>query len=343
MSSYLIPIAIFIVSIAVLSLSSDWFIDCLKKVSSSFSVHPFVLAFVFSAIGTSLPEIFGTSAAALQGHDALATSDIIGSNIINITLILGLSGTLSAVSFQRSDVTRRFPIYVISLIFCLYFVARQSLPRWAGAVLVLSGVALIIFSLLQARTSSSAEKLEMELDLPESPASPSALKGVGSILLAILFLALIVVSSNYVVHSAVALARLFKVSEVVIGTTAVAIGTSLPELVTSLSSIRHHMPSYVMGLVLGSNLFNFFFGLGFPTLLAHGGSLTVGGKLGQVNAVYLVFVSALYVVIGQVSLLRAEHGKGEEGLIFSRVGSALLFVCFVAYIPLLIYGHHIMH
>ncbi|SJM69579.1 calcium/sodium antiporter [Psychrobacter piechaudii] len=240
-----------IIGLAILVWSADTFIDGATSLAVRFNMPSFLIGVIILGIGTSAPELVVSALAALAGSPDIALGNAYGSNIINITLVLGVTALISPIII-RSDVIRYdLMLLIATTALAAIQLADGSLSLIDGVVLV---VALVAVLMIQIFLSLRGNKDKVEL--PEELAAKQQINVLKSFGTLILGLSLLIASSRAIVWGAVELATLWGMSELLIGLTIVAIGTSLPELVASVAAARRGEHDMALGNVIGSNLFN---------------------------------------------------------------------------------------
>lgn len=298
------------IGIVLLYYGGDFLVRSAGALALRFGVSPMLIGLTVVAFGTSLPELAATLAAAFGGAPELAFGNVVGSNIANVGLILGLTALIYPLATRRGFLRRELPIMlgVVALLFPL--LAGGRIGRWEGAVLALGLVGFVVF--LFRNDSELLEEGE-ELGDPNAPLWRwLALIVVGIVLL--------VLGAQALVTGAVGVARALGVPERVIGLTLVAFGTSLPELASSLVAALKRQTDLILGNIIGSNVFNVLAVLGV-TSLVHPISLDMGGVRTDL-LVMLAFSAALLPLMWR----RARLG---------RFGGGLLLTGYVLYIGLL--------
>lgn len=240
-----------IIGLAILVWSADTFIDGATSLAVRFNMPSFLIGVIILGIGTSAPELVVSALAALAGSPDIALGNAYGSNIINITLVLGVTALISPIII-RSDVIRYdLMLLIATTALAAIQLADGNLSLIDGIVLV---VALVAVLMIQIFLSLRGNKDKVEL--PEELAAKQQINVLKSFGTLILGLSLLIASSRAIVWGAVELATLWGMSELLIGLTIVAIGTSLPELVASVAAARRGEHDMALGNVIGSNLFN---------------------------------------------------------------------------------------
>ncbi|WP_404403148.1 calcium/sodium antiporter [Pelagibacterium halotolerans] len=225
-------------------------------------MSPLLIGLTLMGFGTSLPEMLTSVQAALDGAPGIAMGNVVGSNIANILLILGIAAIVYPVHVDRGVLRRDGGVLIVSAIVTLIIVVTGSLGRIAGFVLVGLLAAYVVRSYLVEHQSRAVREAEAEI-------AQTAAKGgvLVSLLLTLAGLGLTLLGARFLVSSAIELATALGISETIIGLTVVAVGTSLPELVTSvIAALRKHT-DLALGNIIGSNIFNTFAILGITALV----------------------------------------------------------------------------
>jgi len=271
-------------------------------------VPPLVIGLTIVGFGTSTPELLVSLQAALSGAPALAVGNVIGSNIANILLILGLSAMIAAVPMRFADMRRDFAVMIGATLLLWLMIAGGMVSRIEGGLLV-AALGLYLWLSLKGTAGSAPP----EDDVVLAPLWKS-------IAIAVAGLVILMVGARLLVDSATEIARAFGVSEAVIGLTIVAVGTSLPELATSVIAAMRRHPEIAVGNILGSNIFNVLGILGITALVT---PIPVEPRFAGIDMT-LAFASAL------VMLGFAVFG-GRVG----RVGSGALLAGYAGYVALM--------
>ncbi len=295
---------VFIASLAVLIWGADLLIAQSEKIARHFGLSEFFIGATLIALGTSLPEMAASVTASIEGHGAISLSNIIGSNILNITLVLGLVFLLSEQInpdrdfFSKDSSWALFPVFIFML---MVFDGRLS--RLDGLLLITLMAAYLLFLIRDGKEIIAAELEEEQAD---QKGSFDNIRTGG--LLIIGFIA-VVFGADYLVSSASSLAYRFGVSEWIIGIVMIAMGTSMPELVVSIVAARKGKAEMAIGNIIGSNMANISVALGASALARPIGinvsSYTFDISTMLVATLMLVFLSAnkLYTKPAGISLL----------------------------------------
>lgn len=255
-------VLLLIAGFIILTKGADFFVDSASKIAQKSGIPSIVIGLTIVAFGTSLPEAAISISAGLKGSADLAISNITGSNILNVMLILGISAVITSLAVQRNTVRYEIP-FVVIISAVLLFLGWQGgeLTKWDGAILWLF---LLIFAgyLYKVTSSGNIENGDDELELTEKDTYPR-------LFLLLLFSgAAIIIGSDFTVDAATYIAKTLGLSENIIGLTIVAFGTSLPELITSVTAARKNMADIAIGNIVGSNICNILFVLGSTALLS---------------------------------------------------------------------------
>jgi len=239
-----------------------------SSLAATLGVSPLVIGLTVVAFGTSAPELATSAMASVHGEPGLAVGNVVGSNIFNVLVILGLSAAITPLSVARQLLRIDVPL-MAALSGAVWAIAHGGVvARWEGALLVLGIVGYAVISVRASRTANTALQAEYRDELR---LAGSRHRWIRDLLLVSAGLALLVVGSRWLVIAAQSVARGFGVSELIIGLTVVACGTSLPELATSaVAALRRHT-DIAVGNVVGSNIFNLTSVLGSSAVVAHGG------------------------------------------------------------------------
>jgi cation:H+ antiporter len=311
-----LAVAAVVLGLAILVWSADKFVDGAAAVARHFSLPPLLIGVVIIGFGTSAPELAVSVLSAMDGSPGLALGNAYGSNIANIALILGLTALISPVVVQSSILRQELPVLTAVTALTVILLWDLDVSRADALVLLLVFAVLMAWSIRQSTQTPTTDPLaaETQESLDTGIGIQQAWMWLG------LGLLLLIASSRLLVWGAVSIAQAFGVSELVIGLTVVAVGTSLPELASCIAAARKNEHDLAMGNILGSNLFNTLAVVGLAGAI-HPMTLSI-----EVLQRDLVVMSVLTVVL---FLLGRQH-KGKPGII-QRWEGMLLVSAFVAY------------
>jgi cation:H+ antiporter len=298
---------------AALVVGADFLVRGASKIAAGFGVPPIVIGLTLVAYGTSAPEFAVSATAAIRGVGAISLGNALGSNVANIGLVLGLSALIRPIEVEGTLVRREAPLLVgIALLFPLFFL-DGALARWEGLLAVAGGIAFTVWSLRTARQRENApEKIKLK---------------PGGWLLSVVFcasgIAGLIYGADWLVSGAKELARILGMSQRVIGLTVVAVGTSLPELATSVVAMIRGQSDIAVGNVVGSNIFNLLFALGGAVSLA---------PISLAGMGYGIWVDAgMGFLLALLILPFARKGK-----VIDRQGGAVFLALYAGYITYLV-------
>lgn len=248
-----------IIGLVGLYYGGDWLVKGASRTARAFKVEPLIIGLTIVAVGTSMPELVVSLQAAGRGAQGLALGNVIGSNIANIGLILGLSGIIGTLVVHKSLIEREIPILMLVTLFATALILDGDLSRLDGVLLLGGYVSFNIWFYYVAKKigDESVANLDEVDDAP--PEAVNLRLELARIIAGIVGL---VIGSNFMVEGAVALAQAIGVSDLIIGVTMVAFGTSLPELAASLTAVMKNEDDIAIGNVIGSNVANLLLILG---------------------------------------------------------------------------------
>jgi cation:H+ antiporter len=317
----ILPLLALVCGLALLVWSADLFVEGSASTARHFGMPPLLVGMVVVGFGTSAPEMTVSALAALQGDPGIALGNAYGSNITNIALILGLTALISPIAVHSRVLRKELPILALVTALAAWQLRDGAISR--AEALVLLG----LFGLLMAWTIRQGMKQKADAlgaAMEQNLEQPLPLRG--ALFRLVIGLALLIVSSRLLVWGAVEIAHGLGVSDLIIGLTVVALGTSLPELASSLMAARKGEHDIALGNVLGSNLFNTLAVVGIAGAIH---PMSVGPEV--LNRDILI-MSAL-----TVSLFAIGYGLGGPGHI-NRIEGALLLSCYLGYTAWLIAG-----
>lgn len=317
----LMAIAAILVGLILLVWSADRFVDGAAATASHLGVPTLLIGMLVIGFGTSAPEMMVSVLAAGQGNPGLALGNAYGSNITNIGLILGVVALLSPLAVHSQVLKQELPLLGAVTLVSAWFLLDGSLSRMDAVLLLVLLVAVLGLSIWRARRGEGdALGVNTEQDI-----AGNAMTLRAGVVWTLLGLVLLIVSSRLLVWGAVDIAQAFGVSDLIIGLTVVAIGTSLPELASSISAVRKNEHDLVLGNVVGSNLFN--------TL----GVVGLAGVIAPIGAGAEVLARDWPVMAG-LTLAVIIFGIGWRGQgRINRIEAGALLATYIAYTGYLVY------
>ena len=309
-------IILLVVGFVILIKGADWFVDGASAVAGNFKISKMLIGLTIVAFGTSAPEFAVSIKSLLSGSGDIVLGNVVGSNIFNILLILGISACVHTLTVKNNTVKKELPITLLmsTLLFALLsdnlFDSNLTnmFTRGDGFVLLLVFLVFIYYLISLMRNKTEDETDEELMKLPKA------------ILLTVVGITGIVLGSNYVVDSASYIAEMLGVSQRMIGLTIIAMGTSLPELVTSVIATKKGEYDIAIGNVVGSNIFNMGIVIGLPVLLFG----TIPNITYNIVDLMMMLASAALLFIFSYNDYKI---KRDEGIIF-----VIMFVLYYSYV-----------
>ncbi|MFC3394093.1 calcium/sodium antiporter [Brenneria rubrifaciens] len=283
---------------------------------------PFIIGLTIVGVGTSLPELIVSVTAALNDQIDMAVGNVLGSNIANILLILGSATLIRPLAVHSELLRREFPLMLLITVLCGFLLHDSDLSRTDGMIL-LTTAGLYLFLIIRMTRLAQQEGVdsltrEQLAELPQEDSNQTV-----AILWLILGLIILPMAARMVIDNATVLARYFNISELTIGLTVLAIGTSLPELATAIVGTLKKEDDIALGNLIGSNIFNIAIVLGVPALLSPG----------AVNP--LAFRRDYWVMLGASTILAALYLSRKRRI--GQGAGALLLCAFFVYLSVLFF------
>ena len=311
-----------VLGLIVLTIGAELLVRSASRLAISFGISPLIVGLTVVAFGTSAPELVVSIQSSLQGQSDVALGNVVGSNILNVLLILGLSALI--IPLRVSQQLIRFDVPVMIAVSLLVFAISVDgkLGKIDGCVLVLILLGHTVWTIRRSRKESAEAALHNAATDETSTVQTQSNVSL-QVLQLVIGLALLVLGARWFVDSAVTLARQFGVSELVIGLTIVALGTSLPEVATSIMAAIKGERDIAVGNVVGSNLFNLMAVLGISGLLSPDG-VTVSER-----ALWLDIPVMVAAAIACMPILFSGH-------VISRSEGGIFLACYLGYTTYLI-------
>lgn len=309
-----------VLGLALLIWSADRFVEGSAATARHFGMPPLMIGMVIVGFGTSSPEMVVSVLAAAQGNPGLALGNAYGSNITNIALILGLTALISPIAVQSQVLRKELPILMAVTALAAWQLMDGKISRLdAGVLLAVFGsvMAWTIWQGRQKKTDALGAEIAEELEVRAMPIRRA-------IFWSVIGLVLLIISSRILVWGAVEIAQGFGVSDLIIGLTIVAVGTSLPELASSIIAARKGEHDIALGNIIGSNLFN---------------TLAVVGIAGAIHPMVVApeVLSRDILMMAALTVLLFVMGYGFRGAgRINRIEAVVLLSCYVGYTAYLI-------
>jgi cation:H+ antiporter len=256
-------VVLFVAGLGLLVLGAEWLVKGASRLAAALGISPLVIGLTVVAYGTSAPEMAVSVKSAWAGQPDLALGNVVGSNIFNVLFILGASAIITPLVVSSQLIRLDVPIMIGASLLTLLLAGDGSVGRLDGAILFALAVAYTVFQVRQSRKESAAVREEYGREF-----GPSRSATAGNLAFIAAGLVLLVLGSRWLVNGAVAFAQALGVSELIIGLTIVAAGTSLPEVATSILAAFRGERDIAVGNVVGSNIFNLLAVLGLAGLVA---------------------------------------------------------------------------
>lgn len=300
--------AALLVGFLILFKSADWFVIGSVAAARNLDISPMVIGLTVVALGTSAPEIFVAATSSVKGEPELAVGNAIGSNIANIGLVLGLTALISPLPFRKDILRNDLPVLIFVTLCACATLIDYELGIWDG-LLLLMALGLFLFRLAKDQGASHGDGIDYMAEISELEDIPAMPMARALFLLAI-SLVLLLLSAELLVWAVVQIAQALGVSELIIGLTVIAVGTSLPELVVSVTSALKDQPDLAIGNIIGSNIFNILAVLSIPSVLYPTSfePALLWRDCGLMLALTLILVIFAYGIGGQARLTRIQGG-----------------------------------
>lgn len=300
---------ILIIGFVLLVKGADYFVEGSAAVAKKFRVPVFIIGMTIVAMGTSAPECAVSIAASVQGSNGMAISNVIGSNIFNLLVVCGICALFSPLPVDRSTLKKEFPFSVlVAVILGVMGVIGMAVGHADGLILVIIFVVFLLWMVLSAKKSMAAGEPVGEGEIHDLPLWKCLIFIIGGMVA-------IVLGGQMVVNSAETIALRFGLSETLVGLTICSIGTSLPELVTSVVAARKNQVGMALGNVIGSNIFNILLVGGLASLIS-----PIAVTTNNLIDIVILIIVSLYIM---VIVWRKQR--------LSRLGGASILAVYVAY------------
>lgn len=302
----IIEIILILIGFLMLIKGADILVDGSSAIAKKLRISEIVIGLTIVSIGTSMPELFVSTTSAIQGSSDISIGNVIGSNICNLLLILGLSSIIHPVKFQKETKLIENPMSIIfTLIFLVICNINQDVNRIEGIVLIALFIGFLIYTIIMGKKSQDEEILQISLE------DAKKISFTKNILLIILGIAVLKIGGDLVVENAKLVATQLNISEKIIGLTIVAIGTSLPELVTSVTAAIKGESDIAIGNIIGSNIFNMLLIIGTTAIIK-----PITYNISYNFEIMILFVAMILMTIFPFIKPKDEMSR-SKGLIFT--------------------------
>ncbi len=235
---------------------ADFLVDGASGVAKRFHIPEIIIGLTIVSIGTSMPELFVSITSAIDGYSDMAIGNVIGSNLCNLLLILGISATINPIIFKKETKLIEIPICLgVSIVFLILANIGNSISRIDAIILIALFIGFICYTIMMAKKGEDFDEISEE-EKQRSAEEGKKRKIIVNIIYIIVGIIALKIGGDLVVEHSEKIAKMFNVSDKIIGLTIVAIGTSLPELVTSVTAALKKNSDIAIGNIIGSNIFN---------------------------------------------------------------------------------------
>lgn len=314
----LLEILLIIVGFVLLIKGADYLVEGASNIAKKFHIPEIIIGLTIVSIGTSMPELFVSLTSALEGYSDMAMGNVIGSNVCNLLLILGLSSVIRTIKFQENTKKYEIPMcFIVSIIFMILCNIGDGISRIDALLLVVLFIGFISYTIVMGLKSQKEETKEEKKEIVKINIVKNIIYVIGGIV-ALKF------GGDFVVDNAVSIANRFNLSEKLISLTILAVGTSLPELVTSVTAAFKGNSDIAIGNIIGSNIFNMLLIIGASALIKP----IIYNTSYNLDMVILLFGTILLMLFPVLSKNKNEMHK-KNGLSYLGLYAVYLIILFM--------------
>ncbi len=314
---------LFLIGFVFLVKGADFLVDGSSSLAKKMHIPDIVIGLTIVALGTSMPELIVNIFSSLSGNSGIAIGNILGSNISNILLILGISSLFCPLIVKKNTLNKEIPFSILATVALLFLASDSIFTKGAESMLSVSdGLVLILFFAIFMYYTVSIAKANKDEGDDESVKTYPVWKSLIMVAGGIVGLAL---GGRWIVNGAVSIAQMFHMSETLIGLTIVAVGTSLPELATSVAAARKKKSDIAIGNVVGSNIFNILFVLGISSSIK-----ALPFETGNILDIAMVLLCSVLLMIFVLI------GKKKKEYRLERWGGIIFILLYIAYVTFLV-------
>lgn len=320
-----------LIGLVLLFFGGNWLVDGGVAIAKRFRISPLVIGMTIVAMGTSAPELIVSLLAAVKGNSGIAMGNVVGSNIANIGLILGLTAIICPIIAKGKDIINNgLAMIIISALLVLMAFTNHGLSRIDGLILVLGLIAFVFISIISGKKSDQNSDIAEE----ESP----TMKTLPALLLVVFSCCMLAYGANMLIDNATIIAKALNISDKVIGLTIVALGTSLPELAASLIAATKKQMDISLGNVIGSNIFNILAVLGISSTIC---PIPVDFSHYETDFVYMLLFGTLLITFilpwkSNIKRYQKSHSVSEfkslTNGVLGRISGCILLAVYVYFI-----------
>jgi len=299
---------------------ADLLVEGASNFAKKFHIPEIIIGLTIVSIGTSLPELFVSITSAIDGYPDMAIGNVVGSNIANMFLILGMSAIIKTITFKKETRLIEIPICLaVSIIFMILCNIGQDITRIDAIILTILFIAFIAYTIVMAKKGEEFDKEDNEEKVVDDKPTGSTIKDIINIIIGIILLKL---GGDFTVDNAVNVANFFGLSEKLISVTILAVGTSLPEFVTSVSAAIKGKSDIAIGNILGSNIFNMLLIIGVSALIKP----IIYNVSYNIDMIFVI-VAMIFLALFPILLLKNK---------ISRCNCILYFIMYIIYLVTLL-------
>ena len=314
----LLEILLIIVGFVLLIKGADYLVEGASNIAKKFHIPEIIIGLTIVSIGTSMPELFVSLTSALEGYSDMAMGNVIGSNVCNLLLILGLSSVIRTIKFQENTKKYEIPMcFLISIIFMILCNVGDGISRIDALLLLVLFIGFISYTIVMGLKSQKEETKEEKKEIVKINILKNIIYVVGGIV-ALKF------GGDFVVDNAVSIANRFNLSEKLISLTILAVGTSLPELVTSVTAAFKGNSDIAIGNIIGSNIFNMLLIIGASALIKP----IIYNTSYNLDMIILLLGTSLLMLFPALSKNKNEMHK-KNGLSYLGLYAVYLIILFM--------------
>ena len=314
----LLEILFIIIGFVLLIKGADYLVEGASNIAKKFHIPEIIIGLTIVSIGTSMPELFVSLTSALEGYSDMAMGNVIGSNVCNLLLILGLSSVIRTIKFQENTKKYEIPMcFIISIIFMLLCNIGDGISRIDALLLLVLFIGFISYTIVMGLKSQKEETKEEKKEIVKINIVKNIIYVIGGIVA-------LKYGGDFVVDNAVSIANRFNLSEKLISLTILAVGTSLPELVTSVTAAFKGNSDIAIGNIIGSNIFNMLLIIGASALIKP----IIYNTSYNLDMVVLLIGTILLMLFPSFSKSKNEMHK-KNGLSYLGLYAAYLIILFM--------------
>lgn len=308
---------------------ADWFLDSAEKIGLSLGLSPFIVGVTIVGLGTSFPELFAAIMAVFEGTNEIVAANAIGSNISNILLIIGFSAVIGGgLLVTKNLIDLDLPMLASATVLLLGVAYDKQITQGESLLLVLSYAVYFLYTVFhkeeEKEKKKSVTREEKKVSVTEKDLKAKKDKiTMRDVLMLIIGITALIFGAKYMIESVIALSEIFEISPTIISITAVAIGTSLPELIVSLKAARTGKSEVAVGNIFGSNAFNSLMVIGIPGLL---GDLSIDPQTFYIGIPALIVATVLFTVSGISRRIHAWEGAMYLAIYILFIGKIVGFL-----------------